>query len=443
MQIKKALTGIVAGLLLMLPNAGNAQESSINTYSPYTLYGIGDILTQGPAFLRSMGGAGVAYRDLPMSDSYSTGINSLNPASYSAMPRQSFLFNFELEGQNYFLKDGAGKKSSYNSFNVKEVGIMFPIATRLGMSVSVSPYSSVGYRMERLIDDPEIVGNIGEVKYTYTGEGDISQIRAGIGWEPWANKLSFGVDMLYYVGSIDRKYGTEITGIIGSGSYNNLTATLNEHVSKLSWRIGAQYNIVPKSGKSRLTLGATYQPGLKLNQKMNKYIPANDIMANVIADINSRGNFSLPDDISAGVYYNRRGRIGFTADYNFQNWGDKNKEGHEIVEYRNTNTIKAGMHFTPDRFSARNPFSRVTYRLGVRHGDYYMNFRGEDLKETAVTLGATIPIGRTSTFSTLNIGIEGGQRGTTKNDLVKEQYIKVSIGLSLFGDYWFLKRRFD
>ena len=36
-------------------------QSSLNTYSPYTFYGIGDIHQEGNAAIRAMGGAGVGF----------------------------------------------------------------------------------------------------------------------------------------------------------------------------------------------------------------------------------------------------------------------------------------------------------------------------------------------------------------------------------------------
>ena len=44
-------------LLSVIPLATYGQNSSLNTFSPYTFYGIGDFATQGPGYIRSMGGA--------------------------------------------------------------------------------------------------------------------------------------------------------------------------------------------------------------------------------------------------------------------------------------------------------------------------------------------------------------------------------------------------
>ncbi|MFR8225456.1 MAG: hypothetical protein ACLU9X_14320 [Alistipes shahii] len=95
---------LVVAAAAMFPFAVSAQTSSINAFSPYTMYGIGEQNTPGTLQMRSMGGAGVAMR------SVST-VNLLNPAAYSAAPQKTFLFNFGLEGQNYYNSQKVGRAS--------------------------------------------------------------------------------------------------------------------------------------------------------------------------------------------------------------------------------------------------------------------------------------------------------------------------------------------
>ena len=109
MQVKNTLIKLVVAAAAMFPFAVSAQTSSINAFSPYTMYGIGEQNTPGTLQMRSMGGAGVAMR------SVST-VNLLNPAAYSAAPQKTFLFNFGLEGQNYYNAQtvgGVGKRTAY------------------------------------------------------------------------------------------------------------------------------------------------------------------------------------------------------------------------------------------------------------------------------------------------------------------------------------------
>ena len=63
MQVKNTLIKLVVIAAVMIPYASAAQTSSINAFSPYTMYGIGEQNTPGTLPMRSMGGVGVALSE--------------------------------------------------------------------------------------------------------------------------------------------------------------------------------------------------------------------------------------------------------------------------------------------------------------------------------------------------------------------------------------------
>ena len=78
---------LAVAAMLVVPVSAMAQTSSINAFSPYSMYGIGELQTPGVVAQRSMGGVGLGMRSSVM-------VNPLNPAAYSLTPRQGFLFDF-------------------------------------------------------------------------------------------------------------------------------------------------------------------------------------------------------------------------------------------------------------------------------------------------------------------------------------------------------------
>ncbi|MCD8073210.1 MAG: hypothetical protein LUE10_08650, partial [Alistipes sp.] len=308
MQIRKAVIFAAAGAVLALPLTLNAQNSSINTYSPYTLYGVGSLSTQGTGNLRGMGGVGVAYRD-----GANITFNYLNPASYSAIPRNAFVFNIELEGQNFYLSDGQ-RKTSYNTFNIRDVGLSFPIAKNLGFGFSLTPYSSVGYRMESRIEDDEIVGGIGDALIKYSGSGDINQFKMGVGYQLFKN-FSIGVDAIYYHGYIDRKQNISITSIVGGGGYTDTEAHMSEKVSRFMMMAGLQYN--PISNQNRiLTVGATYQMGGNLKSTYSQYVPSDYYGSDTTFLAFRTSDLAIGNKYALGVFY-QTGRISAGNEYTF------------------------------------------------------------------------------------------------------------------------------
>lgn len=434
--------------MILIPATAQAQSSSINTFSPFTLYGLGDLSVQGSAHLRGMGGAATAFRD-------GGTINYLNPASLSAMPRKYFLFEVGIQGSNHYLRN-EGQKSSFNTFNVRDLAIQFPLYKKLAMGVSLTPYSSVGYRLKKEETDPDILadllsnGGIG-VMYRWNGEGDISQAKASIGWEPVKN-LSIGADMVYYFGKINRSFATDITSD-GLSSFTNTQVSQTEQVSRILWNFGAQYDIL-RTDRRIITLGATFQPAAKLNPEVT-FVLLDALGQTRPVENKLAQNFTMPAMISAGVFY-QTPRMNAGMDYSYQNWGKYNRAAEfepgnatAGMNFRNTNTIKAGMEYTPNLYDPRKFLKRVTYRAGVRYSDYYMRFNDTDISDVAITLGVGIPLKIMSTreygtHSYIDIGLDLGRRGTTANNLIKENYFRVSIGFRLFGnDQWFRKMQYQ
>lgn len=429
MQIRKILTVLVVGFAVSIPFCAFSQSSSINAFSPYTFTGLGEFSTPGPAFIRSMGGAGIAFRSPWM-------LNYMNPASNSAAGQKSFILNFGLEGGNYYLKS-ADKKSSHNTFNVRDVSLRFPLAKGVGVGVSVTPLSNVGYRVE----ESKLNDQFDQEKRTYLGEGGVSQVKVAVGAELFKG-FSLGAEMAYYLGTINRYNNTEIIPIMTEGPYNPLTITQTEHVSKIFANFGLQYDIIAKK-EQMLTVGATYQLGGGLNSKINRYIPANNIYQDVVFDTTYRSDYALPNVISVGVYYHRE-KLSFGADYSLQQWKGLNKsEESDKVEYTNSNTFKIGMGYTPNRRDVRRFYNRWTYRAGFRYSTHYLKLNGQQLNDKAITLGFGVPV-KMSGLSNINFGMEMGSFGRSDFGLIKQNYVKFSIGLSLFGeDYWFVKPKYD
>ena len=460
MQVKNTLIKLVVAAAAMFPFAVSAQTSSINAFSPYTMYGIGEQNSPGTLQMRAMGGAGVAMR------SVST-VNLLNPAAYSAAPQKTFLFNFGLEGQNYYNAQtvgGVGKRTAYNTFNFHDIAFQMPVAKRLGLGFSLTPYSSVGYRTKYYHEyDPEdpIYANVGNIQYNYQGEGDVTEVKVGLGWEPFKN-FSVGIAAQYYWGDIDRTFVMTPTAITGEGTFTSTVGQDNYSISSIKGQVGVQWNAI-LNAKRILTFGATYDFGGDLNPEVTKKLYIGDLYNTVVKGDTTHLKLVLPRQLAVGAYY-QTGRWAVGVDYVFQNWGGRNS-GYEMtgtsgsgenkteykVAYTNTSTIKMGVEYTPNRYDARHFLKRWSYRAGFRYGAYNQTFNGDKLAQYAVTAGIGIPV-RRGAFSAIDIGVEYGRRGYNIADrlgLVRQQYFKFAIGFTLFagqmenGEYWFMRSKFD
>jgi len=453
MIVKRLTYRLAVAALLVAPLAAQAQTSSINAFSPYSMYGIGELQTPGVTAQRSMGGVGLGMRSTLM-------VNPLNPAAYSMTPRQGFLFDFGVEGVNFYNRQqhyGEGvqpaSRTSYNTVNFHDIAFQLPLAKGLGLGFSLTPYSSVGYRVAADDQSEEVWGNIGRVQYLYAGEGDLTEVKLGIGWEV-VKRLSIGIAAQYYWGDLERTYQTVVSNnIIAGGSVNTVTGIDSYQFSRIKMQAGLQADLI-RNETRLLTLGATYDVGGSLRPSVNRSVSAGDIYGTPVRGDTTRMALKLPAQLGLGLYY-QSAKIVAGLDYVYQNW-EKNESPQPVagavdVAYKNTSTVKVGFEYTPNRMDIRSYLKRWSYRVGFRYGNYYQSFEGKTLPQYAVTAGVGLPM-RFLGRSSIDFGVEFGQRGTNSPlrvdnrqiGLVRQRYVKFSLGLTLFGDdSWFVRYKYD
>jgi len=107
---------------------------------------------------------------------------------------------------------------------------------------------------------------------------------------------------------------------------------------------------------------------------------------------------------------------------------------------KNSLSLSAGGQFRPATNDISSYWKRITYRAGARFNQSYLYLNNTRINEFGISFGFGLPMKKTR--STLNIAFEAGARGTTQNNLIRENYFRFSLGASIF-DRWFLKRKYD
>ena len=191
-RIEKAL---LLAVFLIIGVSVSAQEGAYGAYTPYSVFGVGEIAKEGTAYNKSMGGTGIATRNRRF-------INYTNPAAVTARDSLAFMADFGLEQNNSIFRQG-DLKSGNNTFNIHNFVMSFPIYRSSAFMVGISPFSNVGYDFSSIETDPEIIGNTGNITYDSYGTGDIYQVFIGAGATFW-KRLSLGAELIYYFGNIDK-----------------------------------------------------------------------------------------------------------------------------------------------------------------------------------------------------------------------------------------------
>ena len=178
-MIRKIEKILLVSMFFIMGVCTYAQSGTYGAYSPYSIYGLGEISKQGTAYNKSMGGVGIAARNRRF-------INMTNPAAVTARDSLSFMADFGLAQKNTLFSQG-DIRSAKNTFNVYDFVMSFPIWRSSAFMVGITPFSDVGYDFSHIETDQSIIGNTGNISYDSYGAGSVYQIFVGAGATFWKN----------------------------------------------------------------------------------------------------------------------------------------------------------------------------------------------------------------------------------------------------------------
>ncbi len=441
----KTIEALFISLLLLIPaTISRAQDGADESYSPYSVFGIGDISRQGTAYNKGMGGVGIANRSHRF-------VNYLNPAAVTARDTLSFMMDVGVVNQNKIFRQGSGK-SVNNSTNMFNFVATFPIYKKSAFILGITPFSDVGYDFSHPITDPSVIGNTGNVTYSSEGSGSLYQLFGGMGASLWSN-FSVGAELIYVFGNLDKDTRMSFDDNTYRSIYSGYTLQLNAVTGKF----GVQYE-KPLSNGLTLTAGATYRMGAKLKGYAKGYQYA-AVSGVVDTTYNAKRNFTdtlsrsgnnvkLGSEYGIGISLRKDDLWSLEFDYLFSDWGNSGFDSHRGFSNRgaanftttSSQSFRGGFEITPNRNDIRYYLRRCTYRIGAYYDTMYYKVNGEQIRQFGLTLGTTLPVFRW--YNGLTLGIDLGQKGSTSGRLIKENYIMFNVGINIH-DIWFQKPKYE
>lgn len=426
-------------VFLIVSVCASAQDGTYGAYSPYSIYGIGDLSKEGTAFNKSMGGVGIATRNRRF-------INYLNPAAVTARDTLAFMADFGLQQGNKVFRQG-DIRSAHNTFNIYDFVMSFPIYKSSAFMVGITPFSDMGYDFSYVEKDPQIIGNTGNISYDSFGTGSVYQLFAGAGVTFW-KRLSLGAEAIYYFGNMDKVTNTDFSNT----SYRSLNTGSDLTVRGLTGKFGLQYE--QKIGNDiSVTLGATYRLGTNMKGYATNYRYANQSSVTDTLKYNvdtlARSGVRFGDELGVGIAV--KGGEKWTAEFNYlrsdwRNSGFDRTEGFavsggSVFSSTVSQSFRAGFEFVPNRNDIRYYLRRCSYRAGVYYDQAYYKFDGNNVNSMGITLGITLPVFRW--YNGITLGVDIGQRASTKNpDMIRERYANFVIGFNIH-DIWFRKVQYQ
>ena len=429
---------VTAALLLFPGGFVFAQDGTYSGYSPYSVYGIGELSAGGSATTRMMGGAGIGMRNRRI-------LNLLNPAAVTARDSLSFMADFSLSATNYIYQQG-DVTSAHNTFNISSLAISFPIWRSSAMMVGLAPVSNMGYNFSTTVTDPALVGRVGNVEYTSAGSGSVYQLMVAGGVTFW-DRLSLGAEFQYYFGNLSK--ATTLT--FEETSQRDIDNGFNISLHSPSLKLGVQYETALPDNLF-LTAGATWRMKTPLRGYVEDYQIATvssvqDTLRFQTDTLAKRVN--LPQELGFGLSLRKGDRWAANVDFTLADWNTSGFDGQRGFANRGTlpfassvsRSVRGGFEFTPNRYDARYYLRRVTYRGGAYYNQAYYTVGGHRIDAYGLTFGLTLPINN-RLYNGISLGVDVGRRGSTANGLVRETYVNFHIGFNIH-DIWFRKYRYE
>lgn len=421
-----------------------AQENS-----PYSRYGLGDLLPTSSIINRSMGGISAAYMDYDkryeIKDGYlrSQTINFANPATYSKLRITSFDLGFEVDSRTIRSVQDVKKFNSVSPIiSYVQLGVPLNRKHNFGMTFGLRPITRVNYK----ISSAQRLQGIDSINTLYQGTGGTYQVYTGLGKafgkfsvgfnagymfgnKDYTSKLAFLPDSaadIYYKSNFEQK--TTIGGFFADFGVHYRTE-LNK---KTVLSIGAYGNAKQTFNVNRDILSETF------DYDANGAVLPYDTVS-FIRD--QKGKMTYPSKYGIGFTLERLDKWMFGVDYTATSWSQY-RFFDQPDAVGNSWTVKVGGQITPNAYNPKSYWSRVTYRAGINFGPDYIQADGK-LPTFGFTAGAGFPIRKnnyTNQYTSINFGLEYGKRGNNDN-LLNENTFRVSLGLTL-SDLWFIKKKY-
>jgi hypothetical protein len=418
-------------LILLLPVNFLAGQKQVN--SPYARYNIGNLEPAGSFRSLGMGGVATAIRD-------NSSLYYSNPASYSSIDTNSFIFDFGIDYSMNFLSD-ASLNSSSDDMNFDHLLMGFPLTKKWGFGIGLVPIANGYYKLSRTItkNDPGYDPAIGKYTSFHTGDGSLTNFFFGTGLNLTKN-FSVGVNLSWLFGQLRR---------VNQFDFDDFYYVFNDNSTEklrlagMNINYGVQYSASLKNDYY-LNAGVSWisQKNYKSRYELSDLrYTAYSTTDTVNYSVNDSVKTNIPGTLSLGISFGKKNKFTVGVDYVSTRWSAARIPGSEGFT-ADTRSVLMGIEFIPDRFSNYSLLKRIEYRLGGHIEDNYLIINSEQVKEIGASFGIGVPLRRTQNRANFFIDYTR-KTGSQTNNLHTENYYTMGISLNIHDVFWFMKQRYQ
>lgn len=427
-MIKKNKIKYIFPLILLLLSFSVTAQIRIS--SPYSRYGLGEMNVTQSTYSAGMGGIGLGLR-------HPTFINANNPASYTAFDSNSFVFDLGLVSKSTQLKSNISTQDYTNYTTLNHLFFGFPITRWCGVSLGIMPFSKTGYK----VNFSDTLTNVGKVLEEFTGSGGVNKVFLGVAFKPFSG-FSIGLNLNYFFGTIFKDRSVYLP----DDAYSYSIRVKNDiSVSGINIDYGMQYQLNLKKNYT-LIVGTKFNLPMNVGAKrtlvaerFTKSGEIESIKDTLMYFDSERGKIKMPFGIGGGFTFSKKNIWMLGADLEWQNWKNFRNFG-ATDSINNSLSVSLGGEYIPSYLSPTGYWKKMSYRLGFRYSQNYLELRNTKINDFSATIGLGFPIRKIKTI--LNVAFEAGTKGSVSQNLLQENYFRVILGIS-FRDFWFYRPKLE
>ncbi len=394
--------------------------------SLYSTFGIGDLVYLPSSQSGGMGYVGVAVPS-------SLYINRINPALLSAIHTTRIVGDLAYTG--FSARGNLG--STYQAFTgFNGAGFAVPIWKSV-FATGLYPYSRLEYNQRQTgrLELPET--DTVAFEYRYRGIGGLNTVPLALAFTPYTSRLRgtlrLGVALNFLFGTFERTRETFLGGALQA----QLVSSLEERASGTTMTIGGSYTKPHLfASTDLLTFGASFTTAATLNGERRNFLSGNG-MADTLRS--PTRTVRVPSTLILGISYLSDSYL-LGLDVAMQNWSAFEYFGESVSYTQRSFRFGIGGEKLSSLERRAGFFQRLAYRAGMYYYQTPLRLAGVAINEIGITAGVSIPV--SNEFSRLDINLEYAVRGTTAQNLIRENIFRLRFALNA-GELWFQKRKIE
>lgn len=409
---------------------GQIDDSKASEGSIYSKFGVGLPVDYGSSSADGMGLWGVSF-----SESLVPGI--ANPAHWGNTVYG--MASGGLKVDNYSAKDNFGS-ATHSLIAVNNFQLQLPLLKgKLGLSASFTPLTESNYEIfqtgEQVLTGQGTRDTL-NFQTVNVGDGGINQLEVGVGWRIHPNiALGYAASLVY--ASLDDQYTT----VFDDNSYRTVNTTFQTSGTGMGNRFGAFFTFPGLALEDDLlSLGLTLRLPVTIDGERireSTYVSSDPNVED--SEIESRlgsGDITIPLGLTAGLTYEPSQRLAFTTEGRYEQWSNYENEltsPSAGTRYSDRVKIGVGMKYFPFLSGSDKFLSQFKYRFGATYDSGHLKINGENIETLKLSAGLGIlsPTRVSGFRSSVDLSLYYGIRGTTTQNLVKENIWGVKLSLNL------------